>query len=85
MVNCRVCEEKGGSSEDDAVNTENGCDCGWIHRDCSVYCDGCHSYFCDDHWNGVEINGRDYCEYCFQGMIEELNEHFATGREHGDW
>ena len=84
MVNCRACEEK-GDSEDDAVNTENGCDHGWIHRDCSVYCNGCDGYFCDDHWSGGVINGDEYCENCYQGMMDALNDHFAAGREHGDW
>ena len=85
MVNCRVCGDE-GSSEDDAVNTADGCDCGWIHRYCGKHCDGCGFWWCEDHvedW--CEIQGRDYCYDCCEGMKDAIGDHRAAGAEHDQW
>lgn len=85
MVNCRVCSVQ-GDADDDAVDTDDGCGCGWIHEDCAAFCSGCDRWWCEDHFEeGGEIQGTCYCSDCYQGMKEALEDHFAAGREHGDW
>ena len=85
MVNCRVCEVR-GTSEDDVVFVEEcGCCC-YIHTDCATICEGCDRAWCEEHFEeGGDIQGVTYCPSCYEGMMDALEDHFAAGREHGDW
>ena len=84
MVNCRVCEVNEYEEGIEVVNTADGCDCGFIHSDCSTHCSHCGIWWCEDHFKeGGDIQGTTYCTDCYDGMVDAIGDNDDANREHG--